>query len=436
VISGSEGEIKTTESKPIITNSAKGFKILVVDDENINLQVLNNQLIAENYSVIQATNGDEALEIIQCEPNIDLVLLDVMMPGKSGFEVCREIRQKYLPSELPIIMVTARNELIDLVQGLNTGANDYITKPFNKDELLARIKTHLNLRFISASYSRFLPQEFLKYLGKSSILEVELGDQVDSEVTVLFADIRSYTTLSEKMTPKENFDFLNAYLKRIGPVFQKNKGFINQFYGDGLMALFVEDPEDALQAASEMQQKIAEYNTHRKSKGRSPLNVGIGMHTGALMLGIIGDQNRMDASVVSDSVNTASRMEGLTKYFGSQIILSENTLNNIPVREKYNFRFLGKVQVKGKEKIVKIFEEFGAIEAKLAEAKRETKSQFENGLEFYFKKSFTKAATHFEEVLIKNPEDKAARLYLKLSAKYMVEGVKDEWNGEIKMDDK
>ena len=241
-------------------------KILIVDDEPINHQVLKNHLALQNFHIVTATNGQEALQILEQEAPFDLILLDVMMPKMSGFEVCQSIRKKYLPSELPIIMITANNQVQNLVEGLSFGANDYLAKPFSKQEFLARIKTHLNLHKINVATGKFVPHEFIRSLGKESITEVHLGDHVEREVTVLFADIRDYTTLSEEMKPGENFGFVTAYSRRMGLVIDANHGFINQYYGDGIMALFLDKPEDAVMAAIEMQIKVKDYNKKRISK--------------------------------------------------------------------------------------------------------------------------------------------------------------------------
>ncbi|MCB0847301.1 MAG: response regulator, partial [Bacteroidetes bacterium] len=251
---------------PIIHEDS--LRILIVDDEPINHQVLRNFLRDTNYDVVSALNGSEALEILNHETDFDLVLLDVMMPRMSGYEVCEKIRNKYLPSELPIIMVTAKNQIYDLVQGLNTGANDYLAKPFGKDEFLARLNTHLNLHSINRATSRFVPTEFIKTLGKSGITEVSLGDHIAREVTVFFSDIRGYTTLAEQMKPEENFYFVNAYARRMGPIIQENHGFVNQFLGDGIMALFQRSSSDALNTAIEMQRELQRYNKKRVKKNR------------------------------------------------------------------------------------------------------------------------------------------------------------------------
>src|SRR5207249_1583755 len=168
---------------------------------------------------------------------------------------------------------------------------------------------------------KFVPNEFIRSLGKDAITDVRLGDQVEKIVTVLFTDIRDFTTLSEKMTPEENFHFVSSFNARLGPIIRSNRGFINQYLGDSIMAIFPENPEDALHAAINMQRAIQELNKERIAKGLPVIKAGIGMHTGPLIMGITGDESRMDAATISDTVNTASRIESLTKYYKSPLLL-------------------------------------------------------------------------------------------------------------------
>ena len=404
-------------------------KILVVDDEPINHQVLNNHLSDEHYSITPAMNGEEALEILDSGKMFDLVLLDLMMPRMSGYEVCQKIRKKYLASELPVIMITAKNQVSDLVEGLNLGANDYISKPFSRQEFLARIKTHLNLFNINSAYGRFVPHEFLHSLGHEFITEVKLGDQVEKKVTVFFSDIRAYTTLSEQMTPKENFDFLNAYLGRVGPVIKKNLGFVGQYIGDGIMALFQSRADDGLNAAIQIQEAIKGYNQERDKLDRIPIKLGIGLHTGQLMMGIIGDKDRMDAGVVSDTVNTASRMEGLTKHFGVSILISESVVGNFENREDFNLRYLGKVQVKGRSEPLDVFDCFDGDDDEIRDLKTKSVADFESGMKAYFNKDFKVAAEAFKKVIGVNPSDKAARMYLSKIELLIEAPIPMDWTG-------
>ncbi|NQY06930.1 MAG: hypothetical protein HRT68_12270 [Flavobacteriaceae bacterium] len=213
-----------------------------------------------------------------------------------------------------------------------------------KEELLRQRKIQEEKleqqRQITMSYSRFVPSEFLQSLNKKNIMDVELGDHVESDITVMFSDIRSYTTLSESMTVRQNFKFLNAFLGRMGPIIKSNQGFVNQFLGDGIMALFQNEPENALKASISMHKELHKYNLKRVQENRMPLQIGIGLHYGPLMLGIIGDHKRMDAGVVSDTVNTAARVEGLTKHYGASILLSQHTVEYIQDISQCNYGFL------------------------------------------------------------------------------------------------
>ncbi len=410
-------------------NGHHDIKVLVVDDETINQQVLANYLALEEYNLTPAHNGVEALEKLEQNGPFDMVLLDIMMPKMSGYEVCQRIREKYSPAELPVLMITAKDQISDLVEGLSYGANDYITKPFNQSEFLARVKTHLNLLKINSAYGRFVPHEFLKALGKDNIVDVKLGDQAQGEVTVLFSDIRAYTSLAEKMTPSESFDFLNNYLQKIGPIIKAHEGFVNQYYGDGTLALFRHSPQDAIRAAIQMHQEINDYNQKHLTKIDRAINIGVGLHSGELMFGIIGDQERMDTGVVSDVVNTAARMEGLTKYFGASTVISESVKQRIQDHGQFLHRKLGMVKAKGKQDILEIFDVYEGDLPEIIKLKQETQGEFEKGLASYYDRNFTRAAKSFQKVLSAYPDDKCAQIYLKRSAEYMVSGVEEEWTG-------
>ncbi len=412
------------------------FHILIVDDEIINHQVLKHHLAHPKFNLTVASNGAEALEALEREEKFDLVLLDIMMPQMSGFEVCQRIRQKYLPSELPVIMITAKNQVEDLVAGLDHGANDYIAKPFSRDELLARIQAHLNLYHLNEVSMRFVPNEFLSSLGYETLTDVNLGDHVQQEVTVFFSDIRGYTALAEQMSPEENFRFVNAYVGRMGPIIREYGGFVNQYLGDGIMALFMDGPAKAIQAAVKMQAAISEYNAHRRDLGRPEIKVGMGVHTGPLIMGVIGDRLRNDTATISDTVNTASRMEGLTKFYGANLLVSEATLRALDDPTDFNYRYLGQVQVKGKKIAIGVYEFFDADPDADQTLKWGAQQPFEQGLRYYYAREFQDAITTFGEVLTINPADKAAQHYLERARTYNQIGVPDNWQGVELMDQK
>jgi len=222
---------------------------------------------------------------------------------------------------------------------------------FNKQKDIANYE-----RSINATMSKFVPMGFLKALGYDKITDVSLGDQTEIEVTVLFTDIRSFTTISEAMTPNENFEFVREYARRMGPIIEANNGFISQYLGDGIMAIFQNSPTDALVACIQMQNAIVEYNKELQKRNVAPIKVGMGMHTGPLIMGIIGDDTRWDATLISDTVNTAARIERTTKQFESDILLSEDSATKIQETNSFRLNQLGEVLVKGKIKPVGIFE--------------------------------------------------------------------------------
>ena len=402
-------------------------RILVVDDEPVNRRVLVNHLTLAGYSVIEASGGKDAMELVRQEGNFGLILLDVMMPGKSGYEVCEEIRKTYLPSELPVVLLTAKNRVSDLVIGFNVGANDYLTKPFSKNELLSRIKTHLNLNGIHKASSKFVPTEFIKSVGRESITDISLGDHVEKEVTVFFSDIRDYTSLAENMSPQQNFKFVNSYVGKMGPIINKNKGFVNQYLGDGILALFPHKAAHALQAAIDMQKALQQYNVRRIKEGKVPIAIGIGLHTGSLVMGIIGDINRNDTAIIADTVNTASRIEGITKHYGANIIISEDSLKTIENKEDFGLRFLGKVKAKGKDTAFGLYECFDGDAPEVANLKKKTLEEYNKGLKHFFTNEFPRAMASFDKILNKNPDDLVAKYFVTKAAEYTIAGKPKDW---------
>ncbi|MEG4507845.1 ATP-binding protein [Microcoleus sp. F6_B4] len=405
------------------------IKVLVVDDEPINIQVIINSLSIENYEITQASNGLEAVNLIESGFKPDLILLDVMMPQMTGYEVCREVRKKYSPLEMPILMLTAKNLTTDLVEAFNLEANDYVTKPFIKKELLARINTQIRLAKLNAAYGRFVPHDFLNLLEKPSIIEVKLGENQERNMTVLFADIRSFTALSEQMTPPENFAFINTYLGRVSPAIRKNNGFIDKYIGDAVMALFPISPEDGVRAAIDMQKEVNIYNQQRQKNGLFPIAIGVGLHAGNLMLGTIGERERMESTVIADAVNLASRLEGLTKVYGSGILVSGAIIDRLDDPEKYKYRFVDRVMVKGKTNPVSVFEIYETETEESIVLKQQTAEIFQEALNFYYEQKFVAAQKVFQNILQINPDDRVAMLYFKRSRKYRMYGAPEGWSG-------
>jgi class 3 adenylate cyclase/GAF domain-containing protein len=289
---------------------------------------------------------------------------------------------------------------------------------------------------LTTGYSRFVPPEFLRFLDKASIVDIKLGDHVQQEMTVLFSDIRTFTTLSETMTPQENFDFVNAYFGRVSPVIRQHNGIIVKYLGDGMMAVFPRRVEDALNASIEKVKQVHLFNQDRHHQGAAPIKIGIGIHTGKMMLGTVGEPERMQSDFLSDAVNLTARLEGLTKLYGASIVISQEALKRIDDPMQYQFRFLDRVQVKGRQEAVAVFELFGGEPETIIELKLQTRTKFEEGLTFYYSQQFAAAGELFNEVLAHNPDDQAAKHYLDQSEYYRAHGAPADWAGVRVLDEK
>jgi class 3 adenylate cyclase len=224
------------------------------------------------------------------------------------------------------------------------------TKAFKDSEILSKSLQHTN-----TALEKFVPKEFLSYLGRANITEVQLGDHTEKEIAILFCDIRGFTKLSDSMTPDETFKFINSYLKRMGPYIRENNGFIDKYIGDAIMGLFPNGVEDAISAAVAIQKQLYEYNSHRSKMNYPPIEIGIGIHYGELMLGTVGESNRIDSTVISAAVNLASRIEKLNKIFGTVILISKEAMQKNK-NAHFLFRGLPKVKVDGSNEKIKVYE--------------------------------------------------------------------------------
>lgn len=269
-----------------------------------------------------------------------------------------------------------------------------------------------NLNALNVAYERFIPRQFINLLQKDSITEIELGHNIEQKMSVLFCDIRSFTTLSEQMTPADNFKFINAYLSRISPAIREYQGFIDKYIGDAIMALFTGKADNALKAAIKMLSILADYNMTRQRPERPPIKIGIGINTGNLMLGTVGEENRMDSTVISDAVNLASRIEGLTKNYGVELLITQQTLNDLENNQDYAIRFIDQVRVKGKSELITVYEVFNGDEQEIKQQKLDTKNLFEEALIYYHQGQILEAQNQLLICEQECPQDSVVKIYL------------------------
>lgn len=274
---------------------------------------------------------------------------------------------------------------------------------------LQRLQTEA-LRLVRA-YERFVPREFLNLLGKQSIVDIQLGDQVEQEMTVLFSDIRGFTSLSEKMTPHETFEFINNYLGQMEPIIFEYHGVIDKYMGDAIMAVFPA-ANDAVSGAITMLKTLATYNQLLQITQFPPLHIGIGLNTGRLMLGTVGGKQRMEGTVIADAVNLASRVEELTKIYQTPLLITEHTYRQLEDPMQYHIRVVDVVKVKGKLEEVTVYEVYDADSPESIVLKDDTREDLELGFVLYHSSEFADAQPFFEKVWQVNPTDQVAQIYL------------------------
>lgn len=306
-------------------------------------------------------------------------------------------------------------DLLDLEREDELGqmANDFLNMVDEINEKSGNLEKQRDV------FYRFVPAPFIRILGESDITKIHLGEQTQKTMSILFSDIRSFTTLSEKYSSKEIFDFINDYLSRMSPEIDKNNGFIDKYIGDAIMALFPGDSFDAIWAAVGMQKAVDLLNVDLLKSGRPFIQTGTGIHTGELILGTVGDQNRMDTTVISDVVNVASRLETLTKSLRCKIIASETSIRSIEKDSPLYNRFLGNVVVKGKNKAIPIYEIFAGDSAGVIEKKNSSREKFEKGIHAYMKQKFEESTELFQEIAHKDSDDMTVQFFLKSSKNHV-----------------
>ena len=278
---------------------------------------------------------------------------------------------------------------------------------------------------------RFVPEQFLSILGRKTITEVYRGDNTSLDMTVMFCDIRGFTTLSEGRTPQRNFRFINQFLEVMEPCIHDHGGFVGQYLGDGFLALFPTGSSDPVRAAVEMQHALGPFNTAQVEAGETAIRIGIGLHSGRVMLGTIGGASRLDTGVVSDVVNTASRVEGLSKMYGAPVVVSEATLATLADDHGWTLRELDSVVVKGRKAPPQALEVLdGEPDAADRADKDAHAADYAEALAAFRAGELATA----REVFGRLPERFAAReLWLQRCDWYLEQGLPEPWDGVVRL---
>jgi len=288
------------------------------------------------------------------------------------------------------------------------------TRTFSANEKLSGDLGIVNadLHLTNQAVQRFVPFEFLSLLQRASIRDVARGDSTAMELEILFCDLRDFTPLVERLQAREAFGFINDWLAHMEPVIHRHQGFINQYLGDCIMALFVGGADKAVRAGIEMLRAVDDFNREKASVPGKEIRVGIGLNTGPIMLGTIGGKDRLDNGVVGDAVNVASRVESMTKLYGTPMLITHLTRDRLVDPGVYALRELDTVAAKGKSKPVTIFEVLDGLPAAVRAARIATRKDFSAGIEAYRRGHFAEAKEHFEACLAADRHDEPARLHV------------------------
>lgn len=279
------------------------------------------------------------------------------------------------------------------------------------------------------SNQRFVPKEFLGLLHKTGLTEVDISDNVQRTMTTMFADIRSYTKISESMTPRQVLDFLNAYYRVIDPIITRNGGFIDAFIGDAIMALFPERADGAIRSAVAIKTALRTFR-HRSPDGLPiRLEAGFGLHCGEVTIGAVGTDRRMQTTAIGDAVNLTARIESSTKVYGVGVIITEKVRDMLADPESFHMRSIDRVRVKGKQDVVELFEVFNADSPDLLRSKNESRSLFEAAMRHYREGYFEIANEKFREYAKACPEDPLTYIYIKRCNTMLRVPPGDGWTG-------
>lgn len=333
-------------------------EMLIVDDNRVNRLLLTRALEQNGHHVSNAENGKVAMEMLRAKP-YDVLLLDIDMPEMNGFEVLEALLEDEELRYLPVIMTSASDELDRVVKCIEMGAEDYLVKPLNPILLRARVNASLEKKRLRDEQRKLFRTFATPQVAEQLLREgFSLGGKYVT-ASIMFCDIRSFTTLSEKQEPAEIIELLNDYFALMFDAITANNGTVNQMQGDGLMAIFgapayyENHREQAVNAALEMVELLRAFNEQRSLQNKAEVRIGIGIATGKVIAGYTGTQHRATYTCVGDTVNLAARIESHTKVVGKPILIDHYTREGLP--PQIQVEDLGEVLFKGKEQPIQIF---------------------------------------------------------------------------------
>jgi len=333
-------------------------KVLIVDDEPLNVDYLEQRLEDFDYDTVSANNGQQALDKMQTEAP-DLVLLDIMMPVMDGFTVLSHMRADPTLRNIPVIIISAMNDLQSVVKGIEQGAEDYLPKPFEPVLLYARISSSLEKKRLRDEHRRLIRTFADKEVAEELMSKgFSLGGK-HTHITSMFTDIRNFTTITEANDPTDVIDLINQYYLIVIETVQAHGGNVNQMQGDGLMSFFGapisyhDHAQRAVNSALDIHRQLAIFNSEAEKEGGLQIEIGVGIATGRVVAGYAGTQSRATYLCVGDIVNLSARLESHTKAVKKPIVIDENTCKELD--GSVQVEPLGEEIFKGKTIPVKVY---------------------------------------------------------------------------------
>lgn len=451
-------ELCVSEARRLV--NADAGTLYILEQDYLNFEIVQNQsmnLFLGGTSIDQvklpSINLQENRFATRCARDKKIITANFYQLKDAGEPM--DLFSNYQIKQMLVVpMLDRKQNTVGVLQLLNPlEPQTNYCQPFDKNQIeivnslasqaavaIDNVRNYQKIEHKNIAFKRFVPTEFLLRLGREEIEQVVLGDASQEHMSVLFADIRSFTDLSENMTPEDNFNFLNDYLKQIGPNISNNGGFIDKYIGDAIMALFpgmrLNLGHDAVAAAVGMMRQLKLLNMQRAESGLPLIHIGIGIHSGPLTLGIIGFESRLESTVIGDSVNLASRLEGLTKYYEINIAISANTLSYLTMAEGFSIREVDTVQVKGKQEAVTVYEVFDADSKPMRLYKEATLVDYHEALDLYREQAWSDALALFQQLAQQAPEpDKVVQIYIKRCQDFLL-NPPTTWEGVTRLDDK
>ena len=282
---------------------------------------------------------------------------------------------------------------------------------------------------LTEAQQRFVPGQFLESLGHHDIAEVELGESVVREMSVMFADLREFTPMAERLGPHVVIELLNRYFSRLSIPITEAGGFIDSYNGDEIMALFGVSADMAVQAGIKMHRALDDFNRESIESGGPVLRMGLGVNTGSLVLGTVGANDRLKCGVVGDCVNVASRVEQLTKFYHAPFLIGEHTYERLRAPEDFSIRMVDRVVIKGKEQAIALYEVLDAESPERRAAKESTQDQLSRAMRHYFARDFVTAHAIFTAALALDPEDIVLSIFAERAERYTRKAPPSDWQG-------